>query len=107
MLRPLQLNALFFKGGCTIRTWRPFDCRSYPIYVKYSKDCLEFYVDTDCRLHAEAVSGDFLKKCVNAWEILAAALPKSFWKKYSDFERDVEKKTEKSTEFSFKIVRHR
>lgn len=73
---------LIYKG-CGIRPVRPFDCRSFPIYPRFSGsalDCLEFHLAPYCPLKAK-LSASYIDYIVEGWKILLPHLPPD-WKDF-------------------------
>ncbi len=71
---------LIYKG-CGIRPYRPFDCRSFPIYPRFPDsphDPLEFYLASYCPLK-DRLGSAYTDCIVESWRILLPHLP-SDWK---------------------------
>ena len=66
---------------CAIRPFRPFDCRSFPLFPHFPPSTsapLDFYVASYCPLKAR-LSPDYIESIVESWRILAPHLPPD-WK---------------------------
>jgi len=71
---------LLYKG-CGIRPFRPFDCRSFPLYPRFSESPsgpVEFYRAPYCPLKAD-LSPRYVECILEAWRILLPHLPPD-WK---------------------------
>lgn len=63
--------------ACGIRPFRPLDCRSFPIYPRFSdspEEHPEFFVSTYCPLKAD-LSSRYIDCIIEAWRILFPWLP--------------------------------
>ena len=73
---------LLYKG-CDIRPFRPFDCRSFPIYPRFPDSAVpsvEFYLAPYCPLK-ENLTPQYIQCIKESWETLLPHLP-SDWKTF-------------------------
>lgn len=88
---------LIYKG-CDIRPFRPFDCRSFPIYPWFpdSSDApVEFYLAPYCPLKDDLTS-PYIDCILKSWEILLPRLPsdwKSFYNSLCDYQQKLRPKS--------------
>ncbi|MEW6685968.1 MAG: hypothetical protein AB1393_07165 [Candidatus Edwardsbacteria bacterium] len=67
---------------CSIRAFRPFDCRSFPLLPRFhlDKKGMEFFLIDYCPLK-DKLSKEFIKRIIKAWKLLEPELP-LVWKKF-------------------------